>query len=175
MRMTEEEFEGLKRRRGAAVSVERAIKQAETPTKARRPRRQNESWHQSRLVEWARATAARQSDAFKRDALRFFHAVPNGAHLKPVEQAKMKREGRTKGILDLRLDYVVRRPDGNVYWPGLLIEMKEFGRQATEEQVEYAAFMLKQGFACEVCYSWSQGARSIVRYMGLEEYEPIDE
>jgi len=139
----------------------------------------SEHWHQARLISWARASASLQTDKLKALALRWLHSIPNGAWLggsNPHALAnKMRAEGMTAGIHDLRLDYVQCDEQVKEYvkCPGLIIEMKKVGNDLTDEQREYQEFMEAQGFESHLCFTWVQAARAIIAYMRLEKYDAV--
>lgn len=156
----------------------------------------SETDHQRALVDWANDTESLQTDAVKREALHWFHAIPNhagrsrpfktrgGRMLPPLEALALKAEGVKPGICDLRLDYVAKQglskrgfPTDNythqVCQYGLIAEMKKHGNHLTPEQRRYQEFMTAQGFLCFTWYTWQRGALEITKYLALERIAPI--
>jgi hypothetical protein len=147
----------------------------------------DEHWHQARFVTWARDTARLQSDPLKRAALEWLHSIPNGSYVYRTEADKEQRskrraprqalklidEGLTAGIWDLRLDYVVRDARNEIFWPGLIIEMKMPGRNLSDKQTEYGSFMLSQGFKVAVCRNWREAAHAVNDFMQLTDFAVI--
>lgn len=140
---------------------------------------------QVKLVNWARATARLQTDPIRRDALLWFHAIPSGGTrgkrfrsrygvlYPPFEAVKLKAEGATAGINDLRLDYVRRDADGLIIQPGLVAEMKAGKNTLSDKQDEYQVFMREQGFAVFTWWNWWVGALDIAEYMRLETFNAV--
>ena len=166
----------------------RVIRQPSLFKGARKPLRivgdgHDEHHHQKALVSFARDSARLQTDELKRDALLWFHSIPNGAFVHrshedrkgraPLQALKLIAEGLTTGIWDLRLDYVVRTPEGLIICPGLIIEMKLPGNTLTPKQIEYGEFMAKLGFKRVVAPNWQIGARALIEFMELTEHAPV--
>ncbi|HEX8185118.1 MAG TPA: hypothetical protein VF747_10215 [Blastocatellia bacterium] len=133
----------------------------------------SESQEQIAFIQWCRWSARQQTDPRLREALEWIHAIPNGAHVTKSQGAKLRAEGLTAGVHDLRVDYVLRDSSGGVNCPGLIIEMKLLGKNYTAEQHKYRDFMHKQGFRCILARNWQEAARCVVEYMRLEKYAPI--
>lgn len=158
----------------------------------------SEHQHQKALITWARASARLPIDPVKALALIWLHAIPNAAAgrerfitkrareaiaaglkpdrkdiLPPLFLLRMIAEGLTKGVLDLRLDYVRRDADRLIITPGLIGEMKKPGQYLKPEQMQYANFAKSQGYVVYVWYSWERAAIDIASYMGLEEFAPV--
>lgn len=140
----------------------------------------SESSHQKAFVSWARDSARLQTDPDRRDALLWLHSTPNGF---PVPQKtpaafgiinRMRAEGMTKGIPDVRLDYVRRDAAGAIACPGLLLEFKKKkGGRLEPEQAACVEYLRRQGYRVEIVFTWAEAARLVVEYMGLERYAPF--
>lgn len=142
------------------------------------PRADNAPLHsehveQVAFIDWCRWSARLQTDQRLREALEWIHSIPNGAHVTKSQAAKLKAEGLTAGVHDLRVDYVPRDSSGAINSCGLIIEMKLPGRSYSAEQEAYRKFMHGQGFRCVLCRNWIEAAHSVVEYMGLTKYAPI--
>lgn len=147
----------------------------------------SEDEHQQALISWVDETELLQTDPGKRDALHFFHHIPNGkgrgprivtptASLPPPEAFRLKLMGLRPGVFDLRLDYLTDNfgsPRVRPYYPGLIIELKSDRGKLTPEQIRYQQYMEKQGFLCRVCRTWQTAARLIAGYMELETIAPV--
>ena len=133
----------------------------------------SESQEQIAFISWCRWSARLQTDPRIREALEWIHSIPNGAHVTKAQAAKLRAEGLTAGVHDLRVDYVLRDSSGAINSPGAIIEMKLPGRYLTDEQKQYRDFMHAQGFRDYLCRSWQEAAHSVVDYMKLEKYAPI--
>lgn len=152
----------------------------------------SESEHQQALISWARDTEELQTDDDIREALHWFHHVPNGGRwrkpyitrsgrkLPPLEAVMFKAEGVVAGVWDLRLDWVryeeledVAQGQPETQALGLIGEMKKPGNPLTPEQKRYVKFMTRQGFQCVVWYIWQKAARDLTEYLRLERIAPV--
>jgi len=145
----------------------------------------DEDEHQRAFIDWKNETAALQVDVLKRQGLEWLHAIPNGGgrgkpfitkrgtRLPPLQAVALKNAGVKSGITDLRLDYVTLDESGRIVCPGLIIEMKVIGQPLSPDQRQYFKFMRKQGFQCELCYSWQKAALVTVQYMKLDKIAPV--
>lgn len=144
-----------------------------------------EHHEQVKVINWARHTARETRDPVKREALLWLHAIPSGGgrgkrfinrkgqSMPPLETLKLKAEGVTAGINDLRLDYVRRDADGFIIQPGLIGEMKAGKNDLTDKQDAYQQFMIGQGFAVFTWWRWWVAALDIAEYMALETFLPV--
>jgi hypothetical protein len=147
--------------------------------------RYDEGQHQAALIQWARDTSELQTEPTKAKALKWFHSIPNGTFpgegfekrsgviMPSLTAVRMKAEGLTKGVTDLRLDYVVRDEAGGIICPGLVAEMKKPRKTASTEQHDYLEFMRSQGFATYVWTEWQRAALDISGFMQLSAIAPI--
>jgi hypothetical protein len=158
----------------------------------------SEHQHQSSLITWARDSARIQTDPAKQGALNWLHSIPNAAAgrkgfhnkraraavaaglkpdrkdiLPPLQVLRMIDEGLTKGVLDVRLDYVVRDAAGVIIKPGLIAEFKKPGEDLTTDQKRYAAFARSQGYDVFIWFGWERAAIDIAVYLRLEVFAPV--
>ena len=123
---------------------------------------------QVRLVQWARAHQDRH------EALRLFHAIPNGGYRSKRTAALMKAEGALAGVPDLSLPCPRFGADGQIEH-GLYIEMKSPKGRLSENQKAVIALLRKGGYRVVVCYSAAEAVTEIAQYLdiGEEEYDPV--
>ena len=134
-----------------------------TPEQIARPN--SEAAHQMAVFAWAALNAERYPE------LKWLHHIPNGGSRgdteksRKIEGGKMKAQGVKKGVLDLMLP--VRR--GN--YCGLYIEMKKPDQRtaknggASDEQIEFANFVIGQGYKALLCYTWQEAAKELEIYL----------
>ena len=115
----------------------------------------SEHTEQSALFEWAAWHVGKAPE------LKLLFAIPNGGARDAITGARMKREGQKAGVWDMLL------PIARNGFHGLWIEMKVGANNLTPAQEAWGAAMLKQGYFCEVCYSWQAAARVLIDYLGL--------
>lgn len=139
-----------------------------------------ESGHQKALFAWAAMAQyrgfqnANQMQSYSKDgsivvtgmqpfgvpALRWLHAIPNGGYRDPVTAARMKAEGVKSGVADVFL------PVARHGMHGLYIEMKKPGKgRSSEEQKEFAAFCIENGFCYRICDTWREAANTVQSYL----------
>jgi hypothetical protein len=123
--------------------------------------------------------------------LKWLHAIPNGGLRDKVTAGKLKAEGVKRGIPDVFLPLVqMKAPQHgrfgcprSVNFAGLYIEMKRRetlkpGKRKAEviafaagtssaEQLDFATYSLKQGYANHVCYTWREAANVIEDYVRM--------
>lgn len=113
------------------------------------------------------------------EKLRWVHAIPNGGERHPAVAAKMKAEGVKTGVADIFIPVprAVDNPQNKItlrglYYHGLYIEMKKPERRnhkdggLSDEQVEFRKFVVSQGYAYCVCYTWEEAFAAILQYLG---------
>lgn len=71
---------------------------------------------------------------------------------------------RTQGMTDAESDLFFAVPRGTYH--GLFIEMKDFGKKPTFEQVGYLEHQRSMGYAAEWCEGSEEAIRVISEYMG---------
>jgi len=114
-----------------------------------------EHQEQCALIQWAKLQAKTTP------ALSMLFAIPNGGARSVITGAMLKREGVQKGIPDLFLA-VPRRACG-----GLFIEMKKKkGGVVSQEQREWIAKFVWQGYQAEICNGWEEARDIIIKYLG---------
>jgi len=118
-----------------------------------------EADEQAALFEWAAYIPE----------LRWMHASLNGVFLhgnkiqRAIQWAKQLKQGAKKGIWDIFLPL----PRGDYH--GLYIEMKASTKKnhLTEDQSEFGAFAMNQGYYCAVCYGTEEAINTIKEYLKL--------
>jgi|GEM_PF-1282543 len=136
--------------------------------------RRSEHSHQVRFIQWCLDSARMQGDPLKAEALRWIHSIPNGAYTTPKQKAKLKAEGLTPGVHDLRVDWVRRDAYGRIISPGMIIEMKLPGEKYTPEQLEYKEFMEKQGFTAVLARNWQEAAVAVIEHLELTRHAGLE-
>lgn len=117
-----------------------------------------EHQEQSMLFQWADLTKARHPE------LGLLFAIPNFAgrlgRLTAIHGAKLKREGRKKGVPDVMLPV----PRGRYH--GLFVEMKRVkGGSVSPEQRAWLAALQDQGYRAVRCLGWEQAREEIMSYL----------
>lgn len=104
--------------------------------------------------------AAQYGDWRKVPELKWLHAIPNGGKRDAITAARMKAEGSRAGVYDIFL------PVARQGCHGLYIELKPLkaGRES-DEQKEFGAFVMQQGFHAEVKRGWRTAADLIQKYL----------
>lgn len=106
--------------------------------------------------------------------LKYMFSIPNGFYSTAGQKSKMKVEGLKSGVPDIMLP-VKKLINGKfeyspaittILYSGLFIEMKSAKGVVSEEQEDYIDFLTKQGYKCEVCYSWTSARDVITNYLG---------
>lgn len=120
-----------------------------------------EHQEQSMLFQWADLTKARHPE------LGLLFAIPNFAgrlgRLTAIHGAKLKREGRKKGVPDVMLPV----PRGRYH--GLFVEMKRVkGGSVSPEQRAWLAALQDQGYRAVRCLGWEQARAVITDYLGIK-------
>lgn len=122
---------------------------------------------QASVIDW------RNRNEYRHPALKWLHAVPNGAKLPWRRNAKgqryspeairLKQEGLTPGIPDLYLPF----PAHNHH--GLYIELKRPGKIADvrDGQSEFMAYAESVGYLCQVHDSFEGIIELLEWYLGL--------
>lgn len=129
-----------------------------------------EEAHQTALFCWAALNVGKYPD------LKWFFAIPNGgsrgddAKTRAIRGGKLKAAGVRVGVSDTLLP-VKRGP-----YSGLFIELKrpelrpkrEGKGGASDEQLEFGAFVQQQGFGFIVCYGWQHAAEMVEQYLNYK-------
>jgi hypothetical protein len=127
----------------------------------------SEHQEQTTFFDWVRLERESAPNTQVRKALKLCYAVPNGASMKDSQRVRMCREGMTKGILDINLDW----PDAlegyfeDAHYSGLRIEMKFGKNRLTKEQKEKKSLLEEAGFKVAVCYSAVEAIRAVFEYL----------
>jgi hypothetical protein len=146
------------------------------------------------FFDWVRLNRQYAPNLEVRKAMKLCYANQTGAHMVKAQAGKMKAEGMTKGILDINLDWPLFCPEmwdiplnqrnrdnynilGNLFLPGLRIEMKFGKNKLTKEQKEKKELLEEVGFKVAVCYSAVEAIRAVFEYLPFEEsdYQGIKE
>lgn len=94
-------------------------------------------------------------------ALKWLHAIPNGARTKLSIAKKLKAEGLRAGVHDYSW------PFRTATHPGLYLELKSMTGSASKEQREFAAFAESQGFKVVFAKGWEAAWRAVCEYAGI--------
>lgn len=111
--------------------------------------KREESNHQRAYFRWARLHPV---------ARRAF-AIPNGGARSKITAAILKAEGVTAGVPDIALP--VARGGCN----GLWIEMKHGRNKLSPEQALFADFLVAEGHAVVVAYTWDKARHWTEQYL----------
>lgn len=97
-------------------------------------------------------------------------AIPNGGLRDKITAAKLKAEGVKAGVLDIFYPSPIgewRVNPGLQEIPeyhGLFIEMKTDDGRVSEDQADWIAALLQEGYAVAVCWSWRAAAQAFTDY-----------
>ena len=86
-------------------------------------------------------------------------AIPNGGHRHIATAVKLKAEGVQPGLPDV-FGFVRR---GDV--PGFAIEFKKLGERLKKEQIAWTRYLLEQGWAVTVAFSFEEAETFTLAYM----------
>jgi VRR-NUC domain len=119
--------------------------------------RSDEHLHQVALFHWAAVMSCRHP------ALLMMFAIPNGGLRSKAVAGKLKAEGVRSGVPDLFLPWVTSSKCG------LFIEMKSSKGIISPAQKWWADNLTAAGYyRHEFCYSWTEAARVICNYLGID-------
>jgi hypothetical protein len=114
----------------------------------------SESAEQQALFQWAELASGKHYE------LGLLFAIPNGSHKSIATAMRFKREGLKAGVPDILLP-VAR---GGFY--GLFVELKRVrGGRMSEEQWQWRAALLCEGYQCVICKGWEEAAKQIENYL----------
>ena len=114
----------------------------------------SEEEEQITLFNWARM------QEHKHPELKWMHAIPNGGQRSKPEAARMKAGGVKPGVSDIFL------PAARGKYHGLYIELKKLrGGRARDEQIDFIADMLKEGYYAAVKRGWQEASKLILDYL----------
>lgn len=94
------------------------------------------------------------------------YAIPNGGRRNPIEGAKLKAMGVSRGVPDICLPY----PTHNSIEPyhGLYIEFKRMSGSITSpEQKEWIEFLNNQGYVAKIAHSCEEAKEILDWYFSL--------
>jgi hypothetical protein len=97
--------------------------------------------------------------------VKWMFAIPNGFYSTPGQKAKMKAEGLRSGVPDIFLPVFSYSYDKMLHYYGLFIEMKVGKNVASEEQLEWLAYLNEVGYKAIICYSWQEAVTAIKEYL----------
>lgn len=112
-----------------------------------------EHGHQAALFCFAAANIKQYPD------LRYLFAIPNGGQRNAATGARLKAEGVKAGVPDIMLP----RPNRNYH--GLFLEMKVGKNVQSTEQKDYFFYLQRNGYWCDICYSWTEARDIILEYL----------
>lgn len=113
--------------------------------RVRRNKRQIEAQYQRAVIQWCKYLEAHIPE------LRWLHAIPNGGKRDARTAALLKAEGVKAGVLDLFWPWPRSNPSGP-RWHGLYIEMKAPEGALSEEQKNFARFVMEQGYCVRIAF-----------------------
>lgn len=154
MRLTEQEFEQIKKR-GRRVVTATNIELLVKP----KPQLPTESEHeiQTAFFDWIAIFEGRHPE------LRMFAAIPNGTYKGFMARLKYKSEGLRSGLCDV-VGFIAKQ---NKH--GILIEFKrEKGGRISENQRRWIHDLRLNNYRVEVCYSAEEAISLVIDYLGLE-------
>lgn len=136
----------------------------------------DEHSHQTAIFQWVALYGVR-----RHPDMALLHAIPNGAKLRGIgtdegraEGGRMKAEGVRSGVPDVMLPVpVYNQPNAALIlrYPGLYVELKKPGRERekdggrSEQQVEWHAALVRQGYAVATAYGWQAAAQVLADYL----------
>jgi hypothetical protein len=85
--------------------------------------------------------------------------IPNEGKRSARVGAEMKRQGLRPGFPDLFIPLPMKE------FHGLFIEMKYGKNKLTDNQKEWLTLLVKNGYACAVCYSADEAINNINSYL----------
>ena len=158
---------------------------------------------QKTLFDWIYLNRDHAPNEQVRKAMKLCYSVPNGASMKSTQRLRMWREGLTKGILDVNLDWPICSQgmpvcsnailSTTIFNPGLRIEHKYRAKISAKiqalidtgnylvdlspEQKEKRLLLIEAGYHVVVSYSAVQSIRTIFKYLPFraEDYQGIKE
>jgi len=98
-------------------------------------------------------------------------AIPNGGSRNPVEAAKLKRTGTLAGVADM---FVMKskeepssfNPERYIHiWHGLFIELKIGKNKLSEQQSDFAAISMVNGYRYSICRSLDEFMNVVNDYL----------
>lgn len=103
--------------------------------------------------------------------LKWLFAIPNGGLRDRITAGRLKATGVKSGVPDIMLP--IRRGS----FGGLWIELKKPGKHRIEEnQLEWIAFLIGQGYCACVCVGWIAAKDKIVNYLNYKSrFEIVEE
>ena len=142
----------------------------------------SEEAHQKDVCCWARQTAFRNKDNPQLSKLKFLSGSANGMSTHVAVRMKMVEAGMNKGFPDLHLPVVnkivIPSPDDSIApdiailkHSSLYIEMKLAKRRnhknggLDDEQVVWRDFLISEGHAYSLCYSWEEARDVLLAYV----------
>jgi len=126
--------------------------------------------HQTALFMWA-SVAKRYVPE-----LDLMFAIPNGGLRDKVTASRLKMEGVKTGVPDIFLPVprLVIAGGMSVTRHGLFIEMKKEKGTVQDNQRDWQAKLIEQGYAWEVCYGWEQARYHLLAYLvGVLQVIPV--
>lgn len=105
--------------------------------------------------------------------LKWLHSIPNGFFSSSGQKGKEKAAGLKSGVPDICLPIVKRSQMLGIGYCALYIELKIPSKKninnplagTSDEQQEWIAHLLNQGYAVHVAYGWEDARRIIVDYL----------
>lgn len=112
-----------------------------------------EDEEQAFIVSWAKVNEGQYPE------LKLLYHIPNEGKRSGREGARMKRLGLRRGVPDLCL------PVARGKYHGLYIELKAQDGRASQEQNEFIADLILQGYFARICYGADEATELIKLYL----------
>ena len=108
--------------------------------------------------------------------LKWFHAIHNQGHGDAIRGAISKAEGVKRGVFDMFLPVPVRHAgeyNGALpakHFAGLYLELKVDKNIASNDQLEFQAYVKSMHYSAEIAWGWLEARDKILDYLGLPRY-----
>jgi hypothetical protein len=117
--------------------------------------KQEEHETQCEIFRWAETEIVRHPE------LKYMFSTLNGVRLNIGQAVKAKKAGNKKGVPDIWL------PVKRGQYSGLVIELKSMTGTASDEQLEWIAFLQAQGYRACLCFGFMESVNTIKGYLNL--------
>lgn len=116
----------------------------------------SEATEQAAFFEWAAIAEPKIPE------LAFLAHWPNGEYRTKATAVKLKRMGVKRGPLDVWL--FARRGTH----PGMVFEFKSKRGKLTDEQIQWAIHLNREGWKADLFTDWTDAARAVCMYLGAD-------
>lgn len=124
-----------------------------------RPTVGREDEHQTALTQWVRKMRTQYP------ALELYHHIPNGGLRDKRTAARLVGQGVHAGVPDVFI------PTARGGYHGIYIELKVGNNRPTQNQNDFMAAAMREGYYCCVCCGWPCAAAVIEKYLKLPAKE----